>query len=118
VGHHPAHDITAVDVEDHVEIKVGPLHGSFELRYVPAPRFVGRLRKDLRLCVPGTIHLPSPLFQFTLCLKDPVHGAHRTEVALLVEKGRVYFPGRLVDKTIRMQQIEHLTAFLEREGQE
>ena len=117
VGYHPPHDITAVDVEDHIEIKVGPLLRSLELRDVPAPRYVGRLRKDIRLSVPGTGYLLSPLFQLTFFFKDPVHGTHRTEIALLVEKVCIDFPGRLVDKAIRMKQIEYLAPFLEREGQ-
>src|SRR5208337_1028638 len=117
VGHHPPHYIAAVDVEDHVEIKVGPLYRPLELRDVPAPRFVGRSCKDLRLCILGTGYLPSPLFQLTLFFKDPVHGAHRTEIALLVEKGRVDFPGRLVDETIGVKDIEHVIPFLEGEGQ-
>jgi hypothetical protein len=47
---------------------------------------------------------------------DPVHRAYRTEIALLVEKGGVDFPGRLVDKAIRMKGIKHLAPFLEGEG--
>jgi hypothetical protein len=57
------------------------------------------------------------IFQLTLFFKDPVHGAHRTEIALLIEKGRVDFPGCLVDEAIRMKDIEHVIPLLEGEGQ-
>src|ERR1035437_2823659 len=117
VGHHPSHYIAAVNVEDDIEVVVGPLYRALELRDIPTPCFVGRLREDLRLCVLGTGYLPSPFFQLTFLFEDPVHGAHRTEIALLIEEGRVDFPGSLVDETVRMKDIEHITALLEGEGQ-
>ena len=40
VGEHPPHDVSAVDVEDHVEVVVGPLGRSQELRDVPGPDLV------------------------------------------------------------------------------
>ena len=37
----PAHDAAAVDVEDHVEIKVVPFGGSFQFGDIPGPDLVG-----------------------------------------------------------------------------
>ena len=38
---HPAHDIAAEDIKDHVQMKVGPLDRAFDLGDVPAPDLVG-----------------------------------------------------------------------------
>ena len=35
--HHPTDDVAAEDVQDHVEIEVGPLYGTTQLGDVPAP---------------------------------------------------------------------------------
>jgi len=40
-GHHPAGDVAAEDIEDHVEIKVGPLRRAQQLGDVPAPELIG-----------------------------------------------------------------------------
>jgi hypothetical protein len=39
VGHHPPHYITAVNVEDDIEVVVGPLYRTLELRDIPTPCF-------------------------------------------------------------------------------
>src|SRR5664280_861420 len=117
VGHHPPHYVTAVDVEDHIEVIVGPFYRPLELCDIPTPCFVGRLREALRLCLLGTGYLPSPFFQLTFLSEDPVHGAHRTEIALLIEQGRIDFSGRSVDEAVLMKDIKYIIPLLEGEGQ-
>src|SRR6266704_3202229 len=50
-GHHPAGDVAAEDIEDHVEIKVGPLGGPQQLGDVPAPELIGRGGQKFRFLI-------------------------------------------------------------------
>ena len=38
--HHPADEVAAEDIEEHVEIEVRPLHRAAQFRDVPAPQLV------------------------------------------------------------------------------
>jgi len=51
IGDHPAHYITAEDVEDHIEIKVRPLRRTEQFRDVPAPELVGASGQQFALRV-------------------------------------------------------------------
>ena len=48
---HPTRDVAAEDIEDHVEIKVGPFRWSEQLGDVPAPELIGRRGQKFRLLV-------------------------------------------------------------------
>ena len=48
VRDHPAHHIAAVDIENDVEIEVGPGHRAFEFRYVPGPDLIRCCSQELR----------------------------------------------------------------------
>ena len=50
---HPADNVTAEDVEDHVQIEVGPLDRAEQLGNVPAPDFVGPAPSKRRYIVRG-----------------------------------------------------------------
>jgi hypothetical protein len=43
---HPAHDVAAEDIEDHVQVIAAPLDRAFELGDVPAPDLVGLHRQQ------------------------------------------------------------------------
>ncbi|OPX92834.1 MAG: hypothetical protein A4E58_03219 [Syntrophorhabdus sp. PtaB.Bin006] len=49
VSHHPACHIAAEDIEDHIEIVIGPFLRSLEFGDIPGPYFIGALREELRL---------------------------------------------------------------------
>ena len=51
VSQHPANHVAGEDVEDDVEVVVGPLDGATELRNIPRPNLVGRFGQQLRLRV-------------------------------------------------------------------
>ena len=51
VSQHPANHVAGEDVEDDVEVVVGPLDGATKLRYIPRPNLVGRFGQQLRLGV-------------------------------------------------------------------
>ena len=55
MGDHPTHHVAAVDVEDDVEVVVGPLRGAEQLGDVPAPSLVGSGGQELGLAL-----LPAP----------------------------------------------------------
>lgn len=48
VGHGPADGVAVEDVQDHVEVEVGPLGRPVQLRDVPRPELVGGRRQQLR----------------------------------------------------------------------
>jgi hypothetical protein len=49
--HHPADDIPAEDVEDYIEVEVGPLGGAQQLGDVPTPELIGSGGQQLRFLV-------------------------------------------------------------------
>ena len=51
IGDHPADDIAAEDVEDDVEIEVGPLGRTPQFGNIPAPELVGTGGQQFRLLV-------------------------------------------------------------------
>ena len=51
VSQHPANHVAGEDVEDDVEVVVGPLDGATKLRNIPRPNLVGRFGQQLRLRV-------------------------------------------------------------------
>jgi len=52
---HPTHHIAAEDVQDHVEVEVGPLSRPEQLSDIPGPDLVGGGSKQLRLAVDGVV---------------------------------------------------------------
>ena len=61
LGDHPADDVAAEDVEDHVEVEAGPLGRPLELGDVPRPDLVGRDGQQLGLGVGRMGELVAPL---------------------------------------------------------
>jgi len=102
---HPAHDVTAEDVEDHVELKVGPLDWAQELGDIPGPNLVGALRQELGLGVDGMAELVAALSDLAMRGEDPVHGAGGTEVAPCVQEEGVDLGGGFVHEGLGMEDI-------------
>ena len=50
-GDHPAHHVAAEDVEDDVQVEIGPLGWTQQLRYIPAPDLIGPCGQQFRLLV-------------------------------------------------------------------
>jgi hypothetical protein len=89
MGHHPADDVTAEDVEHDVQVEVGPVRRAEELSDVPAPQLVRGTGEQLGSRVTGMPELVASLADLEVCCKDPVHGALRAEVSPLIEQGRI-----------------------------
>jgi hypothetical protein len=105
-GEHPPDDVATEDVEDHIEIEVGPLRRAEQLGDVPAPDFVGARGQQLGHGIVGPPHLVAPFFDFVSGVEDAIHRAGRAQIGALVEKRRMDLRGRLIDKP-RVQQIQN-----------
>src|SRR5437588_2418442 len=79
VGDHPAGNVAAEDIDDDVEIEVGPLDWTPQLGAVPAPKLVGRRGQQLGFLVGRMNELIAALARLSLLLQDAVHGTSRTE---------------------------------------
>ena len=75
VGHHPAHRVAAEDVEQDVEVVVGPLLRPQQFRYVPAPHLVRRGGHEFGLAVLRMLKLIAALANRSALGQDPVHRA-------------------------------------------
>src|ERR1022692_4467006 len=103
VGHHPAHHITAEDVEDHVEIKIGPLRRAEQFRDIPAPELVGTGGQQFGLGVSRMHELVAALTRLSLVFENPVHGANRAMITAFVEQRGVNRSRRAVLKSLLMK---------------
>jgi len=72
-SHHPAHHVTTVDVDDHVQVVIGPLGRTVELGDVPAPHRVGLLGYQLRLDQSGVDRVVPSLVNLISGPQDAVH---------------------------------------------
>ena len=104
---HPPDDVATEDVEDHIEIEVGPRGRPEELGDVPAPDFVGARGEQLGRGVVGPPHLIAPFFDFVGGVEQTIHGAGRADIGALVEQRGMDLRGGLIDKP-RVQQIQDL----------
>src|SRR5664279_2254537 len=107
IGYHPADDIAAEDVQDHVEIEIGPLHRPQQLGDVPTPDLVGSRGQQLRLLIGGMTELVATFPHFAVFGQDPVHRAERTQKNAFIQQGGKDLRRSLVPKTFGMQLIQH-----------
>jgi hypothetical protein len=107
---HPPDDVATEDVEDHIEIEVGPLGWPEELGDVPAPDFIGARGQQLGRGVVAPPHLIAALFDFVRRLEDPVHRARRAKIGALIEQRGMDLRRRLIDEP-RVEEIQHALPF-------
>ena len=86
VGDHPADDIAAEDIEDDVQIEVGPLRRPAQFGDVPAPELVGAGGQQFRLLIRRMHELIAALAVLALLFQHPVHGADRAMIPAFVEQ--------------------------------
>ena len=75
VRDHPAHDVAAEDVEDHVQVEVRPLRRAVQLGDVPAPHLVRLGRQQFGLRVLGMPKLITSFPDLMICRENAVHRA-------------------------------------------
>ena len=107
VGDTPSDDPSAEDVDDHVEVEVGPFCGSHQLGDVPGPDLVGAFGEQFRLLIDGMAQLPAAFSDFVMVVEDPIHGADRAVVGALVEQAGVDFRRGQVDEVRFAQKVAH-----------
>ncbi len=90
VRDHPAGNVATEDVEDDVEIEVGPLDRTPQLGDVPTPKLVGRGGQQLGFLVSRMNELIAALAGLPLLFEDAVHGANRAEVLAFVQQGGLH----------------------------
>src|SRR5947209_3766536 len=106
LSHHPADHKTTEQVEDDLEIKVGPLERAAQLGDVPSPHLVGLRGQQFRLAINRMSELVTTLAHLAVLLEQAVPGARRTNVAPLIQQGGMHLVRRLVEESLRMQNFE------------
>ncbi len=95
-GQHPPGHVAAVDVDDRVQVVVGPLGRAVELGDVPAVDLVGSRGHQLGFHLGRVGGMASAVTHLVVLAEDPVHGGDRTQVDALVEELGVDGGRRLV----------------------
>ena len=113
---HPANHIPAEDIQDDVEVEVGPCHGAQEFRDVPRPHLIGGGRQEFWFLIDRMTKLVPALPDLRLFLKEAVEGPDRTVVPAFIKQGGIDGRWGLVDEAVAMQCLEHRVPLLGRQG--
>ena len=105
-GDHPADDVAAVDVQDHVQVVVGPFRRAVQLGDVPGVDLVRPGGDQLGLDGGGVGGLRAPLAAFAGLAQHPVVGGHRAEVGALVQQRRPDFVRGQVSEPAAVQRVQ------------
>ncbi len=116
VGEHPAHDAPAVDVEDDVEVVVGPLGRPQQLRDVPCPDLIGSSSRQLWLGIRGMPEPVAALADLLIGLEDAMHRVDGAEIGAPVQQCCVGFSWSLVGERLVMEDSQHPLPFLPVQG--
>ena len=74
IGDAPADNPAAEDIEDDVEIEVGPFRRSRQLCYIPGPDLIGAFGEQFGLGVDRVAQLIAAFPDFVVGVQDPVQG--------------------------------------------
>src|SRR5438552_14489503 len=85
-SHHPADDITTENVEDHVEVKIGPLGRAAKLGDVPAPKLIGGAGQKFRFLILGMDELIAALASCAIFFQHTIHGPSRAKILAFIEQ--------------------------------
>ena len=75
VGHTPADDAAAEDIEDDRQIEIRPFGRSHQLGDIPRPDLIGRFGQQLGLLVDGMAELVAPLTDLAVFGQNALQGA-------------------------------------------
>src|SRR3954449_6204256 len=115
IGDAPADDPAAEDVENDVEIEVGPFRRSGQLRDIPRPDLIGAFGEQFGLGVDRVAQLVAALPNLVMVVQDAVQGADRAEVDALVEQGGVDLRRGEIGEARLAQLVEHGLSFFGRQ---
>jgi hypothetical protein len=85
VGHQIADDEATKNINNNIEIKVGPFGRSQEFGDIPGPDLVRPGSQEFRLLIRGMAQLIPTLFYLALLAQQAIHGAGRAEIPPLVQ---------------------------------
>src|SRR3954463_6299791 len=115
IGDAPADAPAAEDVENDVEIEVGPFRRSGQLRDIPRPDLIGAFGEQFGLGVDRVAQLVAALPNLVMVVQDAVQGADRAEVDALVEQGGVDLRRGEIGEARLAQLVEHGLSFFGRQ---
>ncbi len=95
-GHHPADDVTAEDVEDDVEVKIGPLGGAAQLGNVPTPKLIGRSGQQFRFLLLRMDEMIAALARCAIFFQDAIHSPNRAKIPAFIEQRGMDGGGRAI----------------------
>ena len=107
VSRYATDHVAAEDVEDDVEVEVGPLGWAQQFGDVPTPELIGSGGQQFRLLIRGMGELIAALASFTLLRQEPVHGADGAVIAALVQQRGIDGGGRTILESFFMQAAQH-----------
>src|ERR1700719_1897393 len=84
-GHHPAGDVAAKNIQDHVEIEIGPLHRSEQLGNVPTPELLGSRGQQFWFLVGRMRQLIATLAGLPTLLEQTIHAADGAKIFPFIE---------------------------------
>jgi hypothetical protein len=111
-GDHPAHHVAAEDVQDDIEIEVGPLARAVKLGNVPAPQLIRAGGQQFRLGVGRMPQLVAPFACLIMLCQDAIHRAPVAEIATFVQQRGIDFTWRLVLESLTVQHLSYLSTLL------
>ena len=116
VGDVPADDPAAENIDDDIEIEVGPFRRPHQLRDVPGPDLIWAFGEKFGLLIDGVAQLPAPFADFVMLGENAIHGADRAQIDALVEQAGVDFGRGQIDEPRLPQQVEDDLALLSRQA--
>ena len=101
--HHPADHIPAEDIQNDIEVEVGPFGCPLQFGDVSAPELIRRSGQKLRLLIRRVGELIAALTSFTIQFQKAAHRAERTVIHAFVQQGGVDRGWRAVLEAFLMQ---------------
>src|SRR5689334_14957248 len=109
---HPTNNIAAEDIEDDVQVKVGPLGRSAQLGDVPTPQLIRGGGQQFRLLISRMDELVAALARCSILFQNPIHGSSRAKILAFIEQSRMDGCRRAVLEALGIQQGANRFAFV------
>ena len=86
---HPAHDVTAEDIQHYVKIEVGPFDGTAQFGDVPAPQLIGIGGQQFGLPVLRMDELVAAFADRAILFEHPIHGPNGAYILAGIQQSSV-----------------------------
>ena len=107
---HPAHDVTAEDVQHDVEIEVGPFDGTAQFGNVPTPQPIGCGGQEFGLPVLRMGELVAAFADRAILFEHPIHGPNGAYILAGIQQNSVDGGGSAILETFGIQDGKHSVA--------